>query len=123
MPEPVFEPPIQNLTAFDILGARHDGGIDAAIVAATPIDGSAETLEALATKVRNYVRELTSSAFLADYPEAPGKVRIILYAHGPVDLAAQGLIKSLATEVGVVGIRLETEHVPPNTSLERTRET
>jgi hypothetical protein len=121
-PGPSLESPIQNLTAFDILGERHDGGIDAAIVAATPIDGSADTLAALAKKVRNYAAELSSPAFLAKYPGAAGKLRIILYAHGPVDSAAEGLIQSLALEVRSRGISLETEHVTPNTSFERTRE-
>ena len=120
--EPALEPPIQNLAAFDVLGVRNDGGIDAAIVAATRIDGSRETLRALTIKVRNYATELSSQEFLAKHPDAAGRIRIVIYAHGAVDPRAERLIHSLATEVSNVGIKLETEAAPPNKSLERTRE-
>ena len=106
-----FEPPIQNLDAFDVLGERKDGGIDAAIIAATPIDGSSDTLKALTTKVRNYVAELTSQQFLANYPAARGKTRVIIMAHSAIDLAALGLIESLTKEARDAGVELSTERV------------
>ena len=113
---------MQNLTAIDVLGERKDGGMDAAIVAATPIDGSASTLQALATKVRNYAADLSSSEFLAEHPLAKGRLRIVICAHGPIDLTAQGLIQSLVTEVNAKGVKLEVEHVLPHTSWEPTRD-
>ena len=106
-----FEPPIQNLAAFDILGVRKDGGVDAAIVAATAIDGSAETLKALATKVRNYIVELTSVKFLAEHPGARGKTRIIIMAHSTIDAVARGLIASLANEARDAAVELKIEGV------------
>jgi hypothetical protein len=106
-----FEPPIQNLDAFDVLGERKDGGINAAIVAASPIDGSTDTLKALTTKVRNYLAELTSQQFLANYPLARGNTRVIIMAHSAVDLAALGLIESLAKEAREAGVELSIEHV------------
>jgi hypothetical protein len=104
-----FDPPIQNLDAFDVLGERKDGGLDASIVAATPIDGSPETLRALTTKVRNYVAELTSQQFLAAYPGARGNTRVVIVAHGAIDMVAIGLIESLAKEARDAGIELSTE--------------
>ncbi len=111
MNQPALESPIQNLTNFDILGVRVDGGIDAVIVAATPIDGSVVTLTSLTTKVRNYITELASSSFLAQHPDASGKTRIVIMAHCAIDGAAQGLIQSLAKEAAAASIALEIEHV------------
>ena len=112
MSEPSFEAPIQNLGVFDILGVRHDGGIDAVIVAATPIDGQPETLRALAVIIRNYVEELSSESFLLKHPRVPtGRVRIILKCHSSVDAAAHGLVSSLSKEVEAAGILLEVERV------------
>ena len=112
MSPPEFEPPIQNPEVFDILGVRKDGGIDAAIVAATPIDGSPETLRALTVKVRNYIVELNSESFRAQYPRVSGgAVRIVIYCHAPVDAAARGLIVALSKEAKDQGILLEAEDV------------
>jgi hypothetical protein len=112
MNAPDFEPPIQNLDVFDVLGERHDGGIDAAIVAATPIDGQVETLTALALKVRNYITELCSDSFQSEHPRVPGSaVRIVIVCHGAVDASAYGLISSLRREAEAAGIQLDIEHV------------
>lgn len=106
-----LESPIQNLTAFDIVGVRRDGGIDAAIIAATAIDGSEETLKALAIKVRNYIIELTSQEFLAEHPAALGKTRIVIMAHSTIDVVARALIDSLAREAHEAAVDLEIENV------------
>jgi hypothetical protein len=106
-----IDPPIQNLGAFDILGVRKDGGIDAAIVAATAIDGSTETLRSLTTKVRNYVTELTSPEFLTQHPAAPGSTRSVIMAHSTIDVVARGLIESLSRETRAAGVELATEYV------------
>jgi hypothetical protein len=120
MSDLTFEPPIQDVTVFDILGERKDGGIDAAIVVATPLDGSPETLRILAQKIRNYVTELSSADFLAEYPRVPNSsVRIIIMCHGPVDAAAYGLISAMRGEVQAAGILLEVEHCPPSNNRSR----
>jgi hypothetical protein len=112
MSEPSFEAPIQNPGVFDVLGVRRDGGIDAVIVAATPIDGTPETLRALAVKVRNYAEELSSESFLLKHPRVPtGRVRIILKCYGSIDAAAHGLVSSLRREVEAAGILLDVERV------------
>ena len=107
-----FEPPIRNLSSLDILGVRKDGGVDAVIVAETPIDGSPETLAALSTKVRNYIAELRSPAFRAEHPRLD-KVgaTILINCHAAVDLTARGLIASLAQEALGHGIKLEAVDV------------
>jgi hypothetical protein len=105
-----FESPIQNLEDFDILGVRNDGGIDAAIIAATPIDGSTDTLKLLTSKVRNYITELASQEFLTEHPMALGKTRIIIMAHGAIDVTVLGLIRSLSKEAQDAGIELTVEH-------------
>jgi hypothetical protein len=112
MSAPTFEQPIQNPGVFDILGVRKDGGIDAVAVAATPIDGQPQTLAALATKIRNYIRELSSEGFRARYlPPGAGTVRILVNCHGPVDSAALGLIASLRREAAVAAITIEVVDV------------
>jgi hypothetical protein len=47
-----FEPPIQNLDAFDIVGERLDGGVDLVVVCSGPLDDSAEVLGLLRRKLR-----------------------------------------------------------------------
>jgi hypothetical protein len=103
-----FEPPIQNLANIDIIGERHDGGVDLAIIAAGPLDASAETLAALDQKIRNYLREINSDGFRAKYSTAfPGKVRIIVYCQHAIDMAALGLIEALRTQAQSQGVTLE----------------
>jgi hypothetical protein len=103
-----LEPPIQNLASFDVIGERHDGGVDADIVAAGPIDGSPETLKALATKIRNYLRELNSPEFLAEHPRVDtGAVTICVYSRYSIDTRARGLVASLAREALATGVHLK----------------
>ena len=112
MSAPTFDPPIQNPGVFDVLGFRKDGGIDAVVVAATPIDGQLETLSALATKIRNYIRELSSDEFQSRHPGvSTGAVCILIKCYGPVDTAALGLIGALRKEASVSGISIEVVHV------------
>jgi hypothetical protein len=102
------EPPIQNPGDFDILAVRKDGGIDAVIIAATPIDGSPETLNALSVKVRNYITELNSPEFQTEHPRtSSGEVRILIHCRAAVDETARGLMKSLAQEALRSGIVLK----------------
>jgi hypothetical protein len=62
-----IERPIEDMDRIDIVGERHDGGLDAVIVASGPLDKSTSTIEALRQKVQNYVFEMTNSHFRTRY--------------------------------------------------------
>ena len=61
------ESPIQNLDRIDMLGRREDGGVDLVIVVSGPLENTANHLERIEVKVRNYIREIGSPQFLESF--------------------------------------------------------
>jgi Family of unknown function (DUF6572) len=98
------EPPIENVDRIDIVGERHDGGVEMVLVVSGPLDGSATTLSILERKIRNYVRELKSDEFLTAYKGARARNNaIFVVSEFSVDPAVCSLIeklKPLAREAG-----------------------
>ena len=88
--------PIGPSDAFDIVGIRNDGGIDAVIVCSGPLDNSSTTLRDLALKVRNYLREIASEDFISQC--GPGHVCIYVSCSHAVSTEADQLITDLALE-------------------------
>lgn len=66
--------PIGPIDAFDIAGARH--------VCSGPLDESKVTLDLLALKTRNYLREIATDGFRQQF--GPGPVRIFLACDHPI---------------------------------------
>jgi hypothetical protein len=99
-----FEPPIQNLDRFDLIGERVDGGVDLVVVCSGPLDSSPDTLNRLGCKVRNYLREIASETFRARFGDA--SIAIFLSCAHPVSAAAGGLINVLETEAASQGVTL-----------------
>jgi hypothetical protein len=100
--------PINDVTKLDLLVERQDGGVDMCIVAQGSVDGSQETLELIATKVRNYVREALDSSFREKYGGIPPeKIQILFESRFAVAPSVLTLISSLAPEVEAVGLTLE----------------
>lgn len=64
---PGWEPPIQALDAIDIVGQRHDGGVDLVIVNSNPADVSPETRELLRRKIAGYLQAINSDAFQEEF--------------------------------------------------------
>jgi hypothetical protein len=62
-----WSPPIQNLDSIDVIGQRHDGGVDLAIVNSNPADASPKTRELLRRKIAGYLGAIKSDAFLEEY--------------------------------------------------------
>ena len=88
--------PIDPSDAFDIVGIRNDGGIDAVIVCSGPLDNSSTTLRDLELKVRNYLREIASEDFVSQY--GPSPVCIYVSCSHAVSTEADQLITDLALE-------------------------
>ena len=101
-----FEPPIQNLDTFDIVGQRKDGGVDAVVVCSGPLDDSAETLSRLNQKVRNYLREISSENFRTHFGAGAG-VTIFISCGYSVSDAASGMIDVLGREAALNGVGLQ----------------
>ena len=99
---------IDRLDEFDIVGVRKDGGADLVIVAQGPLDGSATTLSALDQKIRNYIREASSSAFLKKYElQADARLMIYISCAFPIDPAALRVIDRLQPLAARIGARIE----------------
>jgi hypothetical protein len=90
------ESPIGPADAFDIVGARHDGGIDTVIVCSGPLDDSEVTLDRLALKTRNYLKEIDTDDFRQQFGQGP--VRIYLACEHPISPQADQLIAALESE-------------------------
>jgi hypothetical protein len=88
--------PIGPTDAFDIVGARHDGGIDTVIVCRGPLDDSEVTLNRLALKTRNYLKEIDTDDFRQQFGQGP--VRIYLACEHPISPQADQLIAALESE-------------------------
>jgi hypothetical protein len=88
--------PIGPTDAFDIVGARHDGGIDTVIVCSGPLDDSKSTLTRLATKTRNYLREIATEDFRQQF--GPGPVRIFLACEHAISPRVTELVAALESE-------------------------
>src|SRR5438105_986852 len=73
-------PAIQALDSIDIIGERHDGGVDLAIVNSDPSDASPETRRLLREKIAGYLHAIHSDdgrsyryAYVVEYRElGPG---------------------------------------------------
>ncbi|MBM0103126.1 hypothetical protein JM946_00130 [Steroidobacter sp. S1-65] len=101
-----FEPPIENLDAFDIVGERLDGGVDLVVVRSGPLDDSPETPGLLRRKIENHLREAVSEDFRSQFgTESP--VRISISCAHPISSAASGLINVLRTDASNHGMELE----------------
>jgi hypothetical protein len=101
-----FEPPIQNLDAFDVVGERLDGGVDLVVVCSGPLDDSADTLSRLKRKIDNYLREVGSENFRTRFG-AESPVTIFISCAYPVSSTAGGLINVLMKEALSHGVRLQ----------------
>jgi hypothetical protein len=76
---PSFEPPVQQLDKFDVVGQRVDGGVDLVVVCSGPLDESAATLQALNQKIVAYLDTCAHPNFSRTYPAAlKGPVRIFV---------------------------------------------
>lgn len=100
-----FEPPIQNLDAFDIVGERRGGGVDLVVVCSGPLDDSVDTLDLLRIKVENYLREVASQGFRARF--AGASVTIFISCSHFVSDAAHGLIDTLRERASNHGVGLQ----------------
>jgi hypothetical protein len=101
------ESPIQNLDRIDLLGRRKDGGVDLVIVVSGPLENTADHRERVETKVRAYVRELSSPGFSAEFPDGEGRRKILLVTEHAVDQAVLALIDSLRRCAADAGSDLE----------------
>ena len=82
---------------FDVVGERRSGGTDLVVSCAAPLDNSAETLNRLETKIRNYLTEATSPDFASTYPSAAhGPIRIFVHCEYGVSDEARALVTRLA---------------------------
>lgn len=87
--------PIQNLQSVDILGKRHDGGIDLVIVASSHLDGSASTQKLLLEKLDSYFAYLTSAEFACEFgPPEQKRVTVIVRSYDQPDPVIVELLKS-----------------------------
>lgn len=77
---PNWEPPIQALDSIDLIGQRHDGGVDLAIVDSNPADASPETRELLRRKIAGYLQAINSDAFQEEYGFPPAEQTRIVVA-------------------------------------------
>ena len=101
------EGPIRDVTKLDLLGRRQDGGLDLGIVAAGPLDGSAQTLGLVEQKVRNYLREAISDEFRGEFePEELRNITIRLESDFEIDPKVMALLGSLRREAMQLGIKL-----------------
>lgn len=108
-----FEPPIQNVDSIDVIGERKDGGVDLAVVASGPLDGSSATLAYLERKIRNYITEVASDEFGRRFPSAvAGKVRILVICEYDVDDRARLVVERLQSIARTVGADLQIQRTP-----------
>ena len=106
-PKPKW-PPIQDLEGIDIVGKRHDGGVDLAIVASQPIDSSPETLDCIRQKVATYLQAIDSEEFQSELGYPPrDKTAIVLICEHPVHPDAQMVIEECSTGAAAKGVRME----------------
>jgi len=101
------KPPIRHVTKLDVLGRRHDGGLDLCIVAESSFDGTSETRRLVEQKVRNYLNEIVSDEFRDEFePEELENVTSRLESDFPIDLEIMDLLASLRREAAQLGIGL-----------------
>jgi hypothetical protein len=99
--------PIRDVTKLDLLGRRHEGGLDLGIVAEGPLDGSTQTLQLVEQKVRNYLKEAVSDDFRCEFEaEELQNITIRLESDFEIDRKVIDLLNSLRREATQLGIGL-----------------
>lgn len=101
------QPPIQNVDAFDVVGERHDGGVDWVVSCSGPLDSSPTTLRLIERKVVAYLVTIAHENFARTY-RSTGRapVRVFISCEHFVSDAARGIIDSLAVRAAKQGVDL-----------------
>lgn len=106
-------PPIQALDEIDITGERHDGGLDLAIVASQPIDGSPKTLDSIRRKVATYLTAIGLEEYQAQMGHPPrDRTTIVILCEHPIHPKALVVIAQCRASATAQGVRLEVRKSP-----------
>lgn len=116
-------PPIQSLDSIDITGKRHDGGVDLAIVASQPIDGSPETLTSIRRKVGTYLIAIGLEKFQDEWGHPPPeKIAIVIICEFPIHSRALTCIAQCKATARARGVRLEVRKSVDSTPIPLPKE-
>ncbi len=105
-PKPQW-PPIQDPGSVDVTGKRRDGGVDLIIVVSQPLDGSADTLEAIRAKVAYYLEVIELPEFQAEMKHPPrDRTSIVFACDFPIHPWAAEVISQCQTTSARRGVRV-----------------
>ena len=105
-PKPKW-PPIQDLEGVDIIGKRKDGGVDLAIAVSQPLDGSAETLDAIRQKIGYYLGVIDLPEFQAKMGHPPrDRTTVVLSCRFPIHPWAAIVISECQKAAADRGVRV-----------------
>jgi hypothetical protein len=100
--------PLQNLDQIEIVGKRHDGGIDLVIVVSAPLVACELHKRLLRAKVEAYAREVRTQQFREEVGlHESGGIRILIVSDHFVDAAMRDFVESLEPIAGEVGLTLQ----------------
>ncbi|MDX1946652.1 MAG: DUF6572 domain-containing protein [Pirellulaceae bacterium] len=107
-------PPIQALDSIDVLGNRHDGGVDLFIIASQPIDSSTQTLESIRHKVETYLKAIDLKGFQEEMGHPPReKTTIVIACDHLIHPKAHAVIEQCQASAAGQGVRLEVRKLRP----------
>lgn len=108
-PKPEW-PPIQDLDSLDIVGKRRDGGVDLVIAVSQPLDGSANTLDAIRRKIGYYLDVIDEPEFQREIGDPPrDRTSIILSCGFPIHPWAAEVIAECQTAAARRGVRVAVQ--------------
>ena len=108
-PKPEW-PPIQDLESVDITGKRKDGGVDLLIAVSQPLDGSADTLDAIRRKVGYYLDVIDLPEFQAEMGHPPrDRTAVILACSFPIHPWAAVVIEECQAVAARRGVRVAVQ--------------
>jgi hypothetical protein len=103
--------PIKDPSKIDLIGQRHDGGLDLGIVAEGPINNEQDVLGLIEAKVRAYLNEISDPSFREQFGvHSEAAVRILFETRFSVAQEALELLERLALEANRQGVHLEVKH-------------
>ena len=102
--------PIQNLDSIDIVGRRHDGGVDCVIVASGPLTNDPDILLLLRSKVEAYLGHINSQKFRDEFNNPlPEKTAIVVVSTVSVDPAVVEFVERMEPWVEDNNARIRLE--------------
>ncbi len=109
--ETMTSPALSAPDTLDVIGERHDGGVDMLVSTSGPLDASDDTCRRLEEKLSTYLYACTHQNFANVYPAArTGRIRIFVSDRHAISERARGVVDAFAKQALALQVDVRIGH-------------